>query len=151
MGSLKKFSLLLLKLLVPTQLSNFNSFPCLFEGLHQYGYWINYIYSFDQVYAQMETCSEELYVERMVSKGLKTVVLSPTSEKSAKPSSARSPTLQLVWGTTMYHIDDLPFDTNSLPDVYTQFRKVTYILFMVSGSLSSLALLNVFLTRCFFF
>ncbi|XP_022142772.1 cryptochrome DASH, chloroplastic/mitochondrial [Momordica charantia] len=75
------------------------------------------------VYAQMETCSEELYVERMVSKGLKTVVLSPSSQKSAKPSSAGSPSFQLVWGTTMYHIDDLPFDTNSLPDVYTQFRK----------------------------
>ncbi|KAA0038767.1 cryptochrome DASH [Cucumis melo var. makuwa] len=77
------------------------------------------------VYAQMETCSEELYVEKMVSKGLKTVVLSPTSEKSASAmsSAARSPTFQLVWGTTMYHIDDLPFDTNSLPDVYTQFRK----------------------------
>lgn len=98
----------------------------------------------------METCSEELYVERMVSKGLKTVVLSSTSEKSAKSSAARSPTFQLVWGTTMYHIDDLPFDTNSLPDVYTQFRKVPNILFIVLGSLHPLALLIVFLTRCFF-
>lgn len=93
----------------------------------------------------METCSEELYVERMVSKGLKTVVLSPSSQKSAKPSSAGSPSFQLVWGTTMYHIDDLPFDTNSLPDVYTQFRKVPYILFEFLGSLHSLAFFNVFL------
>lgn len=100
----------------------------------------------------METCSEELYVEKMVSKGLKTVVLSPTSEKSAsaKSSAARSPTFQLVWGTTMYHIDDLPFDTNSLPDVYTQFRKVPYIFFIVLGLLRPFASLSVFLTMCFF-
>jgi hypothetical protein len=32
--------------------------------------------------------------------------------------------LQLIWGSTMYHIDDLPFSTRDLPDVYTQFRKV---------------------------
>ncbi|XP_065849649.1 cryptochrome DASH, chloroplastic/mitochondrial isoform X2 [Euphorbia lathyris] len=62
------------------------------------------------VYAQMETCSEELNVERLVSKAL-------------NQGSSNSPKLQLVWGSTMYHIDDLPFDTSSLPDVYTQFRK----------------------------
>lgn len=36
-----------------------------------------------------------------------------------------SPKLVLVWGSTMYHVDDLPFSTNNLPDVYTQFRKVS--------------------------
>ncbi|KAL5558282.1 hypothetical protein UlMin_034493 [Ulmus minor] len=70
------------------------------------------------VYAQKETCSEELSVETLVSNGLKQVVLQSSSEKSAK-----NPKLQLIWGATMYHIDDLPFNTSSLPDVYTQFRK----------------------------
>ncbi|KAM4086289.1 hypothetical protein ACJW30_10G090900 [Castanea mollissima] len=72
------------------------------------------------VYAQKETCSEELNVERLVSKGLQQVVLQSSSESR---SNTNNPKLQLIWGTTMYHIDDLPFDTSSLPDVYTQFRK----------------------------
>ena len=32
--------------------------------------------------------------------------------------------LELIWGSTMYHKDDLPFDVLDLPDIYTQFRKV---------------------------
>nr|XP_023907576.1 cryptochrome DASH, chloroplastic/mitochondrial [Quercus suber] len=72
------------------------------------------------VYAQKETCSEELNVERLVSKGLQQVALQSSSESR---SNTNNPKLQLIWGTTMYHIDDLPFDTGSLPDVYTQFRK----------------------------
>ncbi|KAM1313107.1 hypothetical protein ACFX2F_017177 [Malus domestica] len=75
------------------------------------------------VYAQKETCSEELNVERLVSKGLQRVALPSSSVQSSKPGSVNNPKLQLIWGTTMYHIDDLPFDTSSLPDVYTQFRK----------------------------
>lgn len=71
------------------------------------------------MYAQKETCSEELNVERLVSKGLQRVVLQPSLE----PSNSINPKLQLIWGTSMYHIDDVPFDTSSLPDVYTQFRK----------------------------
>lgn len=31
----------------------------------------------------------------------------------------------------MYHIDDLPFNTGSLPDVYTQFRKVKAIIVFI--------------------
>lgn len=72
-----------------------------------------------QVYAQKETCSEELNIERLVSKGLQRVMPEPSSESS----NAHNPKLQLIWGTTMYHIDDLPYDAGSLPDVYTQFRK----------------------------
>lgn len=30
----------------------------------------------------------------------------------------------------MYHIDDLPFSSSSLPDIYTQFRKV-YVFFSI--------------------
>lgn len=80
------------------------------------------IYS-SQVYAQKETCSEELNVERLVSKGLQQVALQSRS-------NTNNPKLQLIWGTTMYHIDDLPFDTSSLPDVYTQFRKAWWLIIL---------------------
>ncbi|XP_042391481.1 cryptochrome DASH, chloroplastic/mitochondrial-like [Zingiber officinale] len=73
------------------------------------------------VYAQKETCSEELLVERLVRKGLQEVVLPQGG--SSNQRGAINPKLVLVWGSTMYHIDDLPFTANNLPDVYTQFRK----------------------------
>ncbi|XP_068641337.1 cryptochrome DASH, chloroplastic/mitochondrial [Aristolochia californica] len=72
------------------------------------------------VYAHKETCSEEVMVEQLVSKSLQTVVL---SQGGACNSKSKNPMLNLIWGSTMYHIDDLPFDVASLPDVYTQFRK----------------------------
>ncbi|XP_020228573.1 cryptochrome DASH, chloroplastic/mitochondrial [Cajanus cajan] len=75
------------------------------------------------VYAQKETCSEELNVERLVIRGLQQVVISP-EESSGVTVSNNIPKLQFVWGTTMYHLDDLPFDATCLPDVYTQFRKI---------------------------
>ncbi|KAK4786248.1 hypothetical protein SAY86_002937 [Trapa natans] len=70
-------------------------------------------YGAHTVYAQQETCSEELYVEKQVRKALQQVTL---------PNS-KNPLLRLIWGSTMYHIDDLPFSPENLPDVYTQFRK----------------------------
>ncbi|KAI8547713.1 hypothetical protein RHMOL_Rhmol07G0217200 [Rhododendron molle] len=69
-------------------------------------------YGAHTVYAHKETCSEEVNVERLVSSCLRKMETSTNSTK-----------LQLVWGSTMYHIDDLPFNTSCLPDVYTQFRK----------------------------
>ncbi|MQM16981.1 hypothetical protein Taro_049947, partial [Colocasia esculenta] len=71
------------------------------------------------VFAHKETCSEELLVERLVRDRLQqvTVILDGSPSQSIKPK------LQLFWGSTMYHIDDLPFGTGSLPDIYTQFRK----------------------------
>ncbi|KAL6501854.1 Myosin-3 [Orobanche gracilis] len=60
------------------------------------------------IYAQKETCSEELFVERRVLENLRKFEFSK---------------LELIWGLTMYHIDDLPYDCASLPDVYTRFRK----------------------------
>lgn len=39
--------------------------------------------------------------------------------------------LELIWGSTMYHKDDLPFDVFDLPDVYTQFRKVMFLFRLV--------------------
>lgn len=79
-----------------------------------------------QVYAHKETCSEELQVERLVTRGLRRVVLSPSQGKSANSSSTHNPKLELIWGSTMYHLDDLPFSVSSLPDVYTQFRKAWF-------------------------
>ncbi|KAL0856283.1 hypothetical protein Bca101_061436 [Brassica carinata] len=61
------------------------------------------------VFAHKETCSEELQVERLVDKALKGV--------------GNGTKLELIWGSTMYHKDDLPFDIIDLPDMYTQFRK----------------------------
>ncbi|WVZ21135.1 hypothetical protein V8G54_008457 [Vigna mungo] len=77
------------------------------------------------VYAQKETCSEELNVERLVMEGLKQVATT-SGESSGVTVSNNILKLQLVWGTTMYHLDDLPFDATSLPDMYTQFRKARY-------------------------
>lgn len=87
--------------------------------LKKWNHWNVCVFYSHQVYAQKETCSEELNIERLVAEGLQQVLLEPSSELS----NAHNPKLQLIWGTTMYHIDDLPFDTGSLPDVYTQFRK----------------------------
>ncbi|PKA50837.1 Cryptochrome DASH, chloroplastic/mitochondrial [Apostasia shenzhenica] len=72
------------------------------------------------VFAQNETCSEELEVEMLVSKALQQVALLQQETSNSKNMKLE---LKLIWGSTMYHIDDLPFDTQSLPDVYTLFRK----------------------------
>ncbi|OAY77056.1 Cryptochrome DASH, chloroplastic/mitochondrial [Ananas comosus] len=72
----------------------------------------------ESVYAHKETCSEELLVEHRVLKRLQQVVLPQSPDQEPI-----NPKLQLIWGTTMYHIDDLPFSIRDLPDVYTQFRK----------------------------
>nr|CAB3471077.1 unnamed protein product [Digitaria exilis] len=74
-----------------------------------------------QIYAHKETCSEELLVERLVRKGLEQVQITQGGAPGQK--KPLNPRLQLIWGATMYHIDDLPFTVNNLPDVYTQFRK----------------------------
>ncbi|KAG1364156.1 putative glycosyltransferase BC10 [Cocos nucifera] len=77
-------------------------------------------YLLSSVYAQKETCSEELLVEQLVHKGLHQVVI---HEGESSKQKSVNPKLQLIWGSTMYHIDDLPFEAKNLPDVYTQFRK----------------------------
>uniref|UniRef100_A0A7N0TB22 Cryptochrome DASH n=1 Tax=Kalanchoe fedtschenkoi TaxID=63787 RepID=A0A7N0TB22_KALFE len=75
------------------------------------------------VYAHKETCSEELEVERLVAKRLQKVSVSLQAAQQRNQKHGNSSKLQLIWGSTMYHIDDLPFDVSNLPDVYTQFRK----------------------------
>ncbi|VFQ94383.1 unnamed protein product [Cuscuta campestris] len=76
-------------------------------------------YNAHTVYAQKGTCSEELKVEKAVSKNLGNVI-QPCSYSKNVTTPTR---LELIWGCSMYHIDDLPFNSKDLPDVYTQFRK----------------------------
>ena len=59
------------------------------------------------VFAQREVTSEEIDAEDAVRDALE-----------ARPGSV----LDLVWGSTLYHLDDLPFDVTSMPTVFTPFR-----------------------------
>lgn len=77
-----------------------------------------------QVYAHKETCSEEVKGEKLVTRNLQKFASPSSGGLGNAPQSINTTKLELVWGSTMYHIDDLPFDCESLPDVYTQFRKV---------------------------
>ncbi|MBD1909704.1 MULTISPECIES: DASH family cryptochrome [unclassified Leptolyngbya] len=63
--------------------------------------------SIDTVYAQAEATSEELHVERALQKAL----------------AAQNVRLDLVWGHTLYHPEDLPFAMAQLPELFTTFRK----------------------------
>ena len=62
-----------------------------------------------EVLAQHEVCSEELRVDRRV-------------QRAIKPLGG---TLELIWGATMYHKDDLPFNAQlgDMPDVFTPFKE----------------------------
>lgn len=61
----------------------------------------------DAVFAHGEVCDEELGVEREVRRAL-------------QPLGAR---LDLAWGHSMIHPDELPFAPTSVPDVFTHFRR----------------------------
>jgi len=63
--------------------------------------------SIDAVYWHEEVTQEETNIERAVEKAL----------------NQRKITSEVYWGTTLYHPDDLPFEMNRLPEVFTQFRK----------------------------
>jgi deoxyribodipyrimidine photo-lyase len=67
------------------------------EGIHVQG-----------LYYQREVSYEELETEREMNRML---------TNHSVPSCP-------VWGTTLYHIEDLPFQPEDCPDVFTQFRKV---------------------------
>ena len=60
------------------------------------------------VFFHKETCSEETEDEAAV---------------AAAVAAAPSCTLRSFWGSTMVHIDDLPFAPRDMPDVFTSFRK----------------------------
>ncbi|GMH10751.1 hypothetical protein Nepgr_012592 [Nepenthes gracilis] len=85
------------------------------------------------VYAQKETCSEELIVERQVSKGLQRVEVASNQQQSTGSTQLKRAKLELLWGSTLYHVDDLPFDVSNLPNVYTQFRKSVESKCKISG------------------
>ncbi|KAF6156842.1 hypothetical protein GIB67_002759 [Kingdonia uniflora] len=85
------------------------------------------------VYAHKETCNEELIVERLVRKKM---------QEMATNQDHTNPKLQLIWGSTMYHLDDLPFNPGNIPDVYTQFRKVSKGMRFFGGESAALARVN---------
>lgn len=64
------------------------------------------IYGVDKVYAQAEIASEETTVENTLSVELKKIGCE----------------LELVWGKTMYHRDDLPFGPEEIPLTSKAFR-----------------------------
>lgn len=55
--------------------------------------------------------TEATYEEQQVEDGL---------EESLRASGSE---LKRFWGNTLYHTDDLPFDMDRIPDVYTDFRE----------------------------
>ncbi|MEM6261389.1 MAG: DASH family cryptochrome, partial [Bacteroidota bacterium] len=61
------------------------------------------------VYAHQEVTDEELQVESALEDAL----------------FAQSVALEWSWGATLFHRDDLPMPVNSLPEVFTPFRKQT--------------------------
>ncbi|MEM6449443.1 MAG: DASH family cryptochrome [Cyanobacteria bacterium P01_D01_bin.105] len=62
----------------------------------------------DAVYWHEEVTQEETDVERSVEEAL----------------HQRQISSEVYWGATLYHPDDLPFEINRLPEVFTQFRKI---------------------------
>lgn len=60
------------------------------------------------IYASKEVTQEETDIEANLTKNL-------------KPENID---LELIWISTLYHARDLPFQLNSLPNVFTEFRKL---------------------------
>ncbi len=59
------------------------------------------------VFAHQEVTSEEIQIEDALEDAL----------------FKQGVTLETYWGTTLYHLADLPMPINSLPDIFTHFRK----------------------------
>ncbi len=59
------------------------------------------------VFASQEATSEEIICEQKL------------SEQLTKSNSE----LRLFWQSTVFHRDDIPFNINNLPDIFTEFRK----------------------------
>lgn len=64
-------------------------------------------YKAKAVYALKEITHEEIEIENNLEKAL---------WKQHIP-------LDLIWGNTLYHVDDIPFTTKDIPDIFTQFKK----------------------------
>lgn len=52
----------------------------------------------------------------------KEVTKEETDVEVAVTSSLEIP-VEFIWGSTLYHIDDIPFTKEELPDIFTSFRK----------------------------
>ncbi len=61
------------------------------------------------VYVQEEVCPEEQMVEDKMEAALASINLN----------------LYFFWGSTLYHLDDLPYSIDALPAVFSDFRKAT--------------------------
>ncbi len=59
------------------------------------------------VYCQQEITSEEVQVEELLENNLITENIP----------------IDFFWGSTLFHYDDLPYEMEELPDVFTEFRK----------------------------
>ncbi|RMG56923.1 MAG: DASH family cryptochrome [Bacteroidetes bacterium] len=59
------------------------------------------------IFAHKEVTSEETHVEAALEQAL----------------FAQGIGLELFWGSTLYHLNDLPMPVQSLPEIFTQFRK----------------------------
>lgn len=58
------------------------------------------------VYCQEEVCSEELKVDEQLERNLGTIGVP----------------MNYFWGSTLFHFDDLPFEIDAIPNVFTQFK-----------------------------
>ena len=59
------------------------------------------------VFAHQEVAEEEISVEKALEREM----------------FQAGKSLELFWGATLYHIEDLPMPIHSLPDIFTKFRK----------------------------
>ncbi|MCU0422542.1 MAG: DASH family cryptochrome [Bacteroidia bacterium] len=66
-------------------------------------------YKIQEVYYHREVTDEETKVEQQVEKKLAAAAIPFTG----------------FWGSTLFHLEDLPFPVKHLPDVFTDFRKKT--------------------------
>ena len=60
---------------------------------------------------QKEICKEETDIENAVKEAIK----------------KKDPKIQIesIWGSTLYHLDDVPFKPENLPHIYGKFREKT--------------------------
>ncbi|MGB0432230.1 MAG: DASH family cryptochrome [Bacteroidia bacterium] len=61
-------------------------------------------YEVDAIYAQKEVCKEEIEIEQTVEKAVDCKV-------------------DFTWTSTLFHPSDIPFSTEQIPDVFSNFRK----------------------------
>ncbi|NJK47649.1 DASH family cryptochrome [Candidatus Gracilibacteria bacterium] len=61
----------------------------------------------DEVYYQEEVTSEEIAIEKSLKQALSQIEIK----------------VKTFWGITLYHPDNLPFEINRLPELFTNFRK----------------------------